>query len=169
MSEELQRAAQPPVQADIHKHIIQNPGVRAIDIATALGCTEAEALTALSNAAWELPANRIPDLLREMAAWGPVMVLIRNADAVAEVEVAADGSYVNGEWLNWIGEPHSLHIRVGATQRILALVRSGKRGPTYSFNLVNRAGQVFCRFYTRTPAAAERFVAFCEKSGARSL
>jgi putative heme iron utilization protein len=169
MSENPQRAAQSPVQADIHEYIIQHPGAWAIDIAAALGCTEAQALSALSDMAWELPADYMPELLREVAVWGRVMVLIRNADAVAEVEVAADGSYLNGDWLNWIGETHNLHIRVGATRRILALVRSGKREPTYSFNLVNRAGHVFCRFYTRTPAAAERFMAFCSRSGARSL
>jgi putative heme degradation protein len=169
MPENLQRAVQPPVQTDIHDYIVQNPGARAIDIAAALGCTEAQALSALSDTAWELPADHMPELLREIAAWGRVMALIRNADAVAEVEVGADVACLNGDWLNWIGETHNLHIRVGATQRILALVRSGKRGPTYSFNLVNRAGHVFCRFYTRTQAAAERFIAFCEKSGARSL
>lgn len=169
MPKNAQRPTRPPVQTDIHTYIIQNPGARAIDIAAAVGCTEAQALSALSDMAWELPADRIPELLREIAAWGRAMVLIRNADAVAEVEVAADGSYLNGDWLNWIGETHNLHIRVGATQRILALVRSGKRGPTYSFNLVNRAGHVFCRFYTRTPAAAERFMAFCDHLGARPL
>jgi putative heme degradation protein len=169
MSENPQQVAQPPARTDIHEYIVQHPGARAIDIAAALGCTEAQALTALSDTTWELPADHMPELLREVAAWGRVMVLIRNSDAVAEVEVAADESYLSGDWLNWIGETHNLHIRVGATQRILALVRSGKRGPTYSFNLVNRAGQVFCRFYTRTSAAAERFVVFCEESGARSL
>lgn len=168
MLETPQQVAQLPAQIDIHEYIVQNPGARAIDIAAALGCTEAQALSALSDTTWELPADRMPDLLREVAAWGRVMVLIRNTDAVAEVEVAAEGGYLNGDWLNWIDETHNLHIHVRATQRILALIRSGKRGPTYSFNLVNQGGHVFCRFYTRTPAAAERFVAFCDELGARS-
>ena len=93
------------------------------------------------------------------------MVLVRNQDAVAEVEVPGEGGYVSGDLLNWIDADYNLHIRIGATRQILALVRPGKRGPTHSFNLVNRGGLVFCRFYTRTRVDSERFLAFCETFG----
>jgi len=139
----------------------ENPKARAIDIAGALGCTEAEALSALSEAVWEIPAADLPKILAEISAWGQVLVLVRNRDAVAEVEAPGDGGTVSGDWLNWIDKRYNLHIRVAATHHILALVRPGKRDPTSSFNLVNRAGRVFCRFYTRTPVARERFLTFC--------
>jgi putative heme degradation protein len=141
--------------------VAQNPRARAIDIAAALGCTEAQALSALSDVAWDIPAADLPQVLSEVRAWERMMVLVRNQDAVAEVEVAGAGGYVNGDWLNWIGEGDNLHIRIGATHQILALVRPGKRGPTHSFNLVNREGLVFCRFYTRSQMDAERFLGFC--------
>jgi hypothetical protein len=87
---------------------------------------------------------------------------VRNQDAVAEVEVPGAGGQVSGAWLNWIGDGYNLHIRGGATHQVLALVRAGKRGPTYSFNLVNREGLVFCRFYTRNHVDSQRFLVFCE-------
>lgn len=145
----------------IQTYIAEHPGVRAIDIADALGCTEVEALSALSDVVWEIPGADLPKILSEVRAWGRVLVLVRNGDAVAEVEVLGDGGYVNDDWLNWIDEGINLHIRVAATHHILALVRTGKRGPTHSFNLVNQAGQVFCRFYARSPAAREHFLSFC--------
>ena len=145
----------------IDTFIAQNPRARAIDVAAAIGCTEAEALSAMSGEAWEIPTEALPEVLAELRTWGRVMVLVRNADAVAEVEVPSDSWYVNGDWLNWIDEDYNLHLRVVATDQILALVRPGKRGPTHSFNLVNRSGRVFCRFYTRTPAASKRFLDFC--------
>lgn len=145
----------------VRSYASQNPGARAIDIARALGYTEAEALSALSETAWEIPGGDLSKLLAEVAGWGRVLALVRNEDAVAEIEVPADSGRLNGDWLNWIEEGYNLHIRIAATNHILALVRSGKRGPTYSFNLVNQAGQVFCRFYTRTPAATARFLDFC--------
>jgi putative heme iron utilization protein len=112
-------------------------------------------------AAWEIPAWDLSGVLAEIAVWERVMLLVRNGDAVAEVEVPAAEGAVSGDWLNWIGEGSNLHIRVSAARRILALVRPGKSGLTYSFNLVDQAGQVYCRFYTRTPAASKRFLAFC--------
>lgn len=139
----------------------QNPGARAIDIAAGLGYTEAQALSALSDTTWEIPAAHLPRVLAEVSAWERVLVLVRNQDAVAEVEVPGDGGRLNGDWLNWIDEGYNLHIRIAATQRILGLVRRGKRGPTYSFNLVNQAGQVFCRFYARSKASRESFLSFC--------
>jgi putative heme iron utilization protein len=145
----------------VRAYVAENPEARAIDIAAALGCTEGEALSALSEVVWEIPGADLPQLLAEIRTWGPVLVLVRNGDAIAEVEVAGDAGYVNGDWLNWIDEGINLHIRVAATEHMLALVRGGKRGPTHSFNLVNQAGQVFCRFYTRTPAARARFLTFC--------
>jgi putative heme degradation protein len=143
-------------------YLSDHPGARAVDIARALGCTEAEALRALSDSAWEMPVADLSKILAELGAWEKVLVLVRNGDAVAEVQVPGEGWYVNGDWLNWIDEGYNLHIRIAATHQILALVRSGKRGLTYSFNLVNQEGQVFCRFYARTPAAKERFLAFCQ-------
>jgi putative heme iron utilization protein len=146
----------------VRAFVARNPGARAIDIANALGCTEAQALGALSEIAWEIPASDLPQVLDEIRAWGRTMVLVRNQDAVAEVEVPGGGGQVSGAWLNWIGDGYNLHIRSGATHRVLALVRAGKRGPTYSFNLVNRKGLVFCRFYTRDQVDSQRFLAFCE-------
>jgi putative heme degradation protein len=146
----------------VQAYASENPRARAIDIASALGCTEAQALSALSDVTWEIPSTDLPKILGEIRAWERVMVLVRNGDAVAEVEVPGDGGSVNGDWLNWIGEGYNLHLRIAATHHILALVRHGKRGPTHSFNLVNQAGQVFCRFYTRTPTARERFLTFCQ-------
>jgi putative heme iron utilization protein len=146
----------------VQAYVAENPEARAIDIAAVLGCTEGEALSALSDAVWEIPGADLPQLLTEIRAWGPVLVLVRNGDAIAEVEVPGDTGYVHGDWLNWIDEGINLHIRIAATRQILALVRTGKRGPTHSFNLVNQSGQVFCRFYTRTPAARARFLTFCQ-------
>lgn len=146
----------------VQDFVSQNPRARAIDIANALGCTEAQALSTLSDVAWEILAADLPRVLTEISTWERIMVLVRNQDAVAEVEVPGEGGYVNGDWLNWVGEDYNLHIRIEATLQILALVRSGKRGPTYSFNLVNQEGLVFCRFYTRTQVDSDRFLAFCE-------
>ncbi|MEJ2557269.1 MAG: hemin-degrading factor [Anaerolineae bacterium] len=157
----LRRRNESDWRSAVQAYVAENPEARAIDIAAALGCTEGEALSALSEVVWEIPGADLPQLLTEIRAWGPVLVLVRNGDAVAEVEVPGDVGYVNGDWLNWIDEGINLHIRVAATHHILALVRGGKRGPTHSFNLANQAGQVFCRFYTRTPAARARFLTFC--------
>jgi putative heme iron utilization protein len=145
----------------VQAFIAQNPKARASDIAAAVGCTEAYALSALSDEVWKIPAAGLPKVLAEIKAWTRVMVLVRNGDAVAEVEVPGHSWYVNGDWLNWIDQAYNLHIRLAATDHILALIRPGKRARTYSFNLVNEAGQVFCRFYARTPAARESFLSFC--------
>ncbi len=157
---------QQPEEADwrdaVQTFVSQNPGARAIDIAYALGCTEAQALSALSDFAWEISAEDLARVLTEISIWERTMVLVRNQDAVAEVEVPGEGGYVSGDWLNWIDEDYNLHLRIGATRQILALVRRGKRGPTHSFNLVNREGRVFCRFYTRNQGDSERFLAFCQ-------
>jgi putative heme degradation protein len=146
----------------VQSFVSQNPKARAIDITKALGCTEAQALSALSDVAWEISAEDLARVLTEISTWERTMVLVRNQDAVAEVEVPGEGGYVSGDWLNWIDEDYNLHIRIGATRQILALVRRGKRGPTHSFNLVNREGHVFCRFYTRNQGDSERFLAFCQ-------
>jgi putative heme iron utilization protein len=156
------------------QHVIQtyidaHPGAQASDIAAALGCTEAEALGALSEAVWEIPGADLPQVLSEIFAWQRALVLVRNADAVAEVEVAAEGGRVSGEWLNWTEEGFNLHVHIASTHHVLALVRPGKRGLTYSFNLVNQAGQVFCRFYTRTPVARSHFLDFCQVYTPRKL
>ncbi len=147
----------------VQRYVSEHPKARAMDIAAALGCTEAQALGALSNTAWEIPGSDLPQILTEIQAWEQIMVLVRNQDAVAEVEVRGDAGQVNGDWLNWIETGYNLHIRITATHHILALIRPGKRGPTFSFNLVNQKGLVLCRFYTRTSAARERFLAFCER------
>ncbi|GAB4541247.1 MAG: hypothetical protein Kow0063_31940 [Anaerolineae bacterium] len=147
----------------VRAYVSRHPEARAIDIAAGLGCTEAEALSALSEAAWEIPAAHLPALLAEVSTWERVLVLVRNQDAIAEVEVPGDGGRLSGDWLNWIDEGYNLHLRIAATQRILALVRRGRRGPTFSFNLVNQAGQVFCRFYARSQTSKERFLRFCEQ------
>jgi putative heme degradation protein len=146
----------------IRTFVSENPRARAIDIARTLGCTEAEALSALSRTVWKIPGADLPKIMTEVRAWGPVLVLVRNQDAVAEIEVPGEVGKANGDWLNWIDPGYNLHIRIAATHHILALVRAGKRGPTYSFNLVNEAGRVFCRFYTRTPDARARFLDLCQ-------
>ena len=145
----------------IRAYLAEHPRARAIDIAAAVGCTEAEALTVLSDQVWLIPAADLPQVLAEIKSWPRLMALIRNDDAVAEVEVPGDIWYLKGDWLNWIDRGYNLHIRTAATDHILALVRSGKHGFTYSFNLVNQAGQIFCRFYARTPVDQDRLVAFC--------
>ncbi len=146
----------------VQNYLAENPRARAIDIADALGCTEAEVLSVLSDSVWKISKVDLLKVLAEIRTWGDVMVLVRNGDAVAEVEVQAEGGQVSGDWLNWIEAGYNLHIRCAATHHVLALIRPGKRGLTYSFNLVNQAGQVFCRFYTRTPAATARFLTFCQ-------
>ena len=146
----------------VQTFVSQNPKARAIDIAHALGCTEAQALSALSDVAWQIRSADLPQVLTEVSIWERIMILVRNQDAVAEVEVPGEGGCVTGDWLNWIDEDYNLHIRIGATHQILALVRPGKRGPTHSFNLVNREGLVFCRFYTRNQDDSEHFLAFCQ-------
>lgn len=146
----------------VQTYVSQHPRARAIDIARSLGCTEAQALSALSDAVWQIPGADLPKVLAEILSWGAVLVLVRNQDAVAEIEVPADLGAVNGDWLNWIGDSYNLHIRTAVTHHVLALTRPAKRsGRTYSFNLVNREGQVFCRFYTRSEAAERRFLSFC--------
>ena len=139
----------------------RNPGTRAIDIARALGCTEAEALSALSDETWVVSGAHLAHLVSEIHEWGPILVLIRNRDAIAEVEVRGDEGYLRRGWLNWATRGASLHVRSTATDHILALIRSGKHGVSHSFNLVNQDGGVFCRFYTRTAAATTRFLEFC--------
>jgi putative heme degradation protein len=146
----------------VRDYLAQHPGASALDVAGALDITEADALGAMSDTAWEIPAGKIAEVMAEISAWDSVLVLVRNSDGVAEVKVPGRGGYANGDWFNWIGETYNLHIRVSATRRVLALVRPGKRGLTYSLNLVNHAGQVFCRFYTRTPMDTERFLTFCQ-------
>lgn len=146
----------------VRSFVSENPRARAIDIAQTLGCTEAEALSALSHRVWKIPGADLTKIMTEIRAWGSVLVLVRNQDAVAEIEVPGEVGKANGDWLNWIDTSYNLHIRIAATHHILALVRTGKRDPTYSFNLVNEAGHVFCRFYTRTPNAAARFLDLCQ-------
>ena len=158
-SPELEEASWRDVVQDF---VSRNPKARAIDIAHALGCTEAQALSALSDVVWQIQVADLSQVLTEIRTWERVMILVRNQDAVAEVEVPGEGGYVSGDWLNWIDEGHNLHLRIGATRQILTLVRPGKRGPTYSFNLVNRKGLVFCRFYTRNQRDSERFLALCQ-------
>lgn len=133
----------------------------AIDVARETGRSEAEVLAAQSQQVWALPASALDDVLAEIRTWEHVMILVRNTDAVAEIEVPGDAWYRSGDWLNWIDAGYNLHLRVTATAQILGLVREGKNGPTYSFNLVNAAGHVFCRFYARTPAAQRSFEEFC--------
>ena len=157
-----QQPEEPDRRNAVRAFASKNPKARAIDIACALGCTEAQALSALSDVAWQIQGADLPKVLTEIRAWERIMVLVRNQDAVAEVEVPGEGGYVSGDWLNWIEEDYNLHIRIRATYHILALVRAGKRGPTHSFNLVNREGLVFCRFYTRNRGDSERFLAFCQ-------
>jgi putative heme degradation protein len=151
---------------DCHSRIqayhTKHPKARAIDIARATGCTEAEALSFLSDQVWRFSKADLSQILAEIRGWPRVMVLVRNQDGVAEVEVPGELGTLNGDWLNWIDEGYNLHIRQAATHQILALVRPGKRGPTYSFNLVNKAGQVFCRFYAQTGPAQQRFLSFVE-------
>jgi putative heme degradation protein len=160
-----QTASQNHQVADWHQAVqayrLEHPQARAIDIAAAVGCTEAFALSFLSEQVWQIPAADLPKVLAEIKTWERVMALIRNGEAVAEIEVPGHIWYLNGDWLNWIDEGYNLHIRAAATDHMLALIRSGKRGPTYSFNLVNEAGQVFCRFYARTAIDKERFGNFC--------
>ena len=105
----------------------------------------------------------LDSVLAQIQQWDKVMVLVRNADAVAELTVPGQAAGRRGDWLNWIVEPYNLHIRVAATVQILGLVRSGKTGPTHSFNLINKTGHVFCRFYTRTVADQEKFMRFCQE------
>lgn len=145
----------------VRSYISEHPRARAIEIAAATGCTEAYALALLSDTVWEFSGETLLDVLEEVKAWDRVMVLVRNGEAIAEVEVSSDSWYIKGDWLNWIEPDYNLHIRAAATTTILALIRAGAHGPSYSFNLVNQAGEVFCRFYARTPAARERLPAFC--------
>lgn len=152
------------INADCHSRIeayhAEQPKARAIDIAAATGCTEAEALSFLSDQVWRFSQTNLGQILAEIRRWDRVMVLVRNQDGVAEVEVPGELGTLNGDWLNWIDDGYNLHIRQAATRQILALVRPGKRGPTYSFNLVNESGQVFCRFYARTPPVQQSFLSF---------
>lgn len=149
-------------QTSIESFLVDNPKMSAIDVARELNCSEAEALRVQSQQVWVLPASALDDVMAEVRTWERVMVLVRNTDAVAEIEVPGDAWYRSGDWLNWIDAGYNLHLRVAATTQILGLVREGKNGPTYSFNLVNAAGYVFCRFYARTPAAQHSFEHFCQ-------
>lgn len=145
----------------IQAYLVRQPQARAIEIAEAIGCAEIAALAALSDEIFELSNRHWSDILTEIGHWEKVMVLVRNREAVAEITAPADSWYIKNEWLNWIDDQYNLHINIAATTQIVGLIRTGRHGPTHSFNLVNQAGQVFCRFYTRTPAAVQRFLAFC--------
>jgi putative heme degradation protein len=146
----------------IRAYAAQHPRLRAINLAAALGCTEAEALVALSDSVWQFDPPALEPVLAQVRGWEQVMVLVRNADAIAEVTVPGEAWYRRGDWLNWIADAYNLHVRVAATGQILGLIREGIHGPSYSFNLVNQAGQVFCRMYARTPADKAGFGSFCE-------
>ncbi len=150
-----------PVSA-VKAYLADHPRARAIDIAAAVGCTEADALAALSEGVWRLEAGLLDEVLAEIFGWARVMVLVRNQNGVAEVTVPGGLASRRGDWLNWIDPAYNLHLRVGATVEILALTRPGKNGLTCSFNLVDEGGRVFCRFYARTPATQKRFLSFVQ-------
>lgn len=149
-------------RAAVQAYATTHPNAKAIDIARMLPCTEAEALAGLSQGVYHWSATALPDILADIRTWGQVMVLVRNHSAVAELTVPADQYYVKNNWLNWIDESYNLHLNLQATHHILGLIRPGKTGQTYSFNLVDEPGQVFCRFYARTPQAIDQFLARCQ-------
>ena len=146
----------------IQDYQVQHPKARAIDIAHELECSESEALAALSTLVFNLPATALTEVLAEIKSWQYVLVLVRNQHAIAELTVPADAWHIKRDWLNWTDVPYNLHINLTATEQILGLVRVGKNGPTHSFNLINQQGDAFCRFYTRTPSAKDRFLTFCQ-------
>lgn len=119
-------------------------------------------MEALADCGWALPGAAVDDVLAEIDRWDQALVLVRNGDAVAEVDVRGSGWYWTGDWLNWVADGYNLHIRARKTAQILALIRAGRKGPTYSFNFVNSAGSVFWRVYARSDTTRERFVAYCE-------
>jgi putative heme degradation protein len=147
----------------------ENPQAAAIDAARATGCTEAEALTAQSVKVVRLRNTTAKLVLDEVRQWDQVLVLIRNADAVAELTVSGYKLILSeGDWLNYLEEGANLHIRISATTEVLGLIRMGKAGLTYSFNLVNETGEVFCRFYALTAKDITAFKAFCQRIDAES-
>lgn len=148
--------------ADIRAYAAQHPGASPTDLAAATGCTEAQALEAIAQVGWALPGASLDDVLAEIGRWDRVLVLVRNRDAVAEVDVRGSDWYWKGDWLNWVTEGDNLHIRARNADRILALIRAGRKGPTYSFNFADCAGRVFWRVYARSAMAREHLVAYCE-------
>jgi putative heme iron utilization protein len=148
--------------ADIRAYAAQHPGASPTDVAAATGSTEALALQALAERGWALSGANLDDVLAEIGSWDRALVLVRNGDAVAEVEVNGGGWYWKGDWLNWVADGHNLHIRARNADAIVALIRSGRNGYTYSFNFADRAGRVFWRVYARSEAARERFIRYCE-------
>jgi putative heme iron utilization protein len=132
-----------------------------LDVARALGCTESDAMAAVSDRVAELPAGELESAMERVRGWGQVLALVRNADAVAEIDVPGDGWYIRNGWLNWITDEYNLHIRVANLVRLLGLTREGMHGVTHSLNLVNEAGEVFFRVYARNEAARESFEELC--------
>ena len=141
----------------VRAYASEHPRTPALDIARELGCTETDAMIALSEVVAELPVERLEAVLAGVRGWGQVLALVRNTDAVAEVEVPGDGCYLRNGWLNWITDAYNLHIRVASLARLLALTRPGMHGTTYSLNFVNDRGEIFFRLYARTEEAQERF------------
>lgn len=139
--------------AAAREYAAAHPRTPAIDIARKIGCTEADAMVAISDSVTELPATALDEALESVRGWGRILALVRNADAVAEIEAPGDGHYVRDGWLNWITDGYNLHVRVAELDCLLALTREGMHGTTHSINLVNARGDVFFRIYAREDAA----------------
>ena len=54
----------------IQAYLLEHPRARAIDIAAAVGCTEAVALSFLSEQIWRIPAADLPKVLAEIKNMG---------------------------------------------------------------------------------------------------
>ncbi len=145
--------------AELHQAIRLYPRLSAIDLQAKVKATEAEIMIAMSDEVAEIPLADLDAVLENLRAWGQVMSLIRNRDAVCELKFEAGTLYRHHEWLNSLDSAYNLHLRIAATRRILLLVKANHKrdGQTASLNFANEAGHVFWRVYAQSEEAHERF------------
>jgi putative heme iron utilization protein len=135
------------------------PRLSALDLQAHLNAPEVEIMIAMADQAVEIPLADLDMVLENLRGWGQVMSLIRNRDAVCELQFNAATLYRHHEWLNSIDPAYNLHIRIANTQRILSLVKANHKrdGQTASLNFANAAGHVFWRVYAQSPSTQAQF------------
>jgi putative heme degradation protein len=146
--------------AAIKAVIKANPRLSALDLQAKINAPEVEIMIAMSDQAVEIPLADLDTVLEKLRSWGEVMSLIRNRDAVSELNFEASTLYRHNEWLNSINPAYNLHIRIANTRRILLLIKANHKrdGQTTSLNWANQTGHVFWRVYAQSAAAQEQFL-----------
>jgi putative heme degradation protein len=136
--------------AAIKAVIKANPRLSALDLQAKINAPEVEIMIAMSDQAVEIPLADLDTVLEKLRSWGEVMSLIRNRDAVSELNFEASTLYRHNEWLNSINPAYNLHIRIANNHK--------RDGQTTSLNWANQTGHVFWRVYAQSAAAQEQFL-----------